>query len=87
MSALPPKADIRRLIRLPRPRARLAVWDVEAEHFGGLQVDYQLKPGRRLNRKIARLLPLEDAIDIAGGASVLVDVISPYDIRPPAVTR
>jgi hypothetical protein len=59
----------------------------EAERFGSLEVDYQLKLGRRLNRKIARLLPLGDAIDIAGGASVLVDVISPYDIRPPAMTR
>jgi hypothetical protein len=40
-----------------------------------------------LHWKIIRLLAFEDTIDIAGRVAVLVDVISPYDIRPPAVTR
>jgi hypothetical protein len=40
-----------------------------------------------LHWKIIRLLAFEDTIDIAGRVPVLVDVISPYDIRPPAVTR
>ena len=37
----------------------------------------QLVPGRRLHRQVGRLLALEDAIDVAGRAPVLVDEISP----------
>ena len=33
--------------------------------------------GRRLHRQVGRLLALEDAIDVAGGAPVLVDRIRP----------
>ena len=40
--------------------------DGEAHRFCGLQVDGELIIGRRLNRKFFRLLPLENAIDIAG---------------------
>ena len=50
---------------------------VEAERFGSLEVDDQLVLGRRLHRQVGRLLALEDAIDIAGRAAVLVDVIRP----------
>src|SRR5262249_41205055 len=42
----------------------------EAERLGGLEVDHQLVPGRRLHRQAGRLLALEDAVDIAGGAPV-----------------
>ena len=35
------------------------------------------KLGRRLHRQVGRLLALENAIDIAGRASVLVDRIRP----------
>jgi hypothetical protein len=35
-------------------------------------IDDQLILGRRLHRKIGWLLSLEDAINIAGGAAVLV---------------
>jgi hypothetical protein len=49
----------------------------EAEGFRGLEVDYQLVLGRRLHRQVGRLLALEDAIDIAGRALVLVDLIRP----------
>src|SRR5262249_32582779 len=36
----------------------------EAEGLGGLEVGYQLEVGRCLHGQIARLLPLEDAIDV-----------------------
>ena len=49
----------------------------QAEPFRGLEIDHQLVFGRRLNRKIGRLFALEDAIDIGGRASVLVDPIGP----------
>ena len=39
---------------------------VEAERFGGLEVNHQLEFGRRLHRQIGRLLALEDAVDVAG---------------------
>ena len=50
---------------------------VEAECLGGLEVDHQLVLGRRLHRQVGRLLALEDAVDVAGRAPVLVDLISP----------
>ena len=50
---------------------------VEAERLGGLEVDHQLVLGRRLHRQVGRLLALEDAIDVAGRAPVLVDQIGP----------
>jgi hypothetical protein len=43
----------------------------EAERFGSLEID-QLDFDRLLDRQVRGLLPLGDAIDIAGGASVLV---------------
>ena len=49
----------------------------EAERLRGLEIDHQLVLGRRLHRQIGRLLALEDAVDIAGGAAVLVDEIRP----------
>ena len=50
---------------------------VEAERFGGLEVDHQLVLGRRLHRQVGRLLALEDAVDVAGRAPVLVDHVRP----------
>ena len=49
----------------------------EAKRLGGLQVDDQFVLGRRLHRQIGRLLALEDAIDIAGRAPVLIDEVRP----------
>ena len=49
--------------------------DVEAERLGGLQIDHQLVFRRSLNWKFAWLLALEDAIDISGGAPVLIDEV------------
>ena len=50
---------------------------VEAERFGGLEIDDQLELGRLLHRQVGGLLALEDAIDIAGGAPVLSVVFAP----------
>src|SRR5262249_56047234 len=49
----------------------------EAERLGSRGVDDQLKLGRLLNREIARLLSLENAIDIAGGAAVWMAAHTP----------
>ena len=49
----------------------------EAERLGGLEVDHQFVLGRRLHRQVGRLLALEDAVDVAGRAPVLVDQIGP----------
>ena len=52
-------------------------WDAEPKRPGGLQVDDDLVPGRRLHRELGRLLALEDAVDVAGCLPELVDVIRP----------
>src|SRR5450631_4304704 len=49
----------------------------EAHRLGGLEIDNQLILGRRLHRKIGGLLALEDAIDVSGGAAVLLENIIP----------
>ena len=43
------------------------------------RVDHQFKLGRRLHRQVGGLLALENAIDIAGRALVLVDKIGPIE--------
>src|SRR5262245_13098920 len=43
--------------------------DVEPERLGGLEVDHQLVLGRGLYRQVGRLLALEDAVDVASGAT------------------
>jgi hypothetical protein len=49
----------------------------EAERLRGLEVEYKFVPRRRLHRQIGRLLALKDAVDVAGGPPVLIDVIRP----------
>src|ERR1700732_539588 len=49
----------------------------EPECLGGLEVDHQLISGRRLHRQVSWLFALENAIDIAGRAPVLVRPIGP----------
>src|SRR5258707_7278614 len=49
----------------------------EAQRLSGLEVDRKLVLCRCLHRQVSRLLAPEDAIDVAGLAAVLVDVISP----------
>ena len=56
-------------------RASTVGGTVEAERLGGLEIDHQLVLGRRLHRQVGRLLALEDAVDVAGRAPVLVDEI------------
>src|SRR5262249_21606761 len=41
---------------------------VKAKRLRGVEVDHQLVLGRRLHRKVGRLLALKDTIDIAGRA-------------------
>ena len=49
---------------------------VEAKRLGGFEVDHQIVLCWRLHRQVGRLLALEDAVDVAGCAPVLVDLIS-----------
>ena len=50
--------------------------DCDAERLGSLEVHNHLVFGRRLNRKVGRLLALKDAINIGGRAAVLIGLIS-----------
>src|SRR5450631_2551161 len=52
-------------------------WHSKAERLRGLEVDCQLVLCRCLHRQVRGLLALKDAIDVAGGAAVLVDVVRP----------
>src|SRR5262249_31885794 len=45
---------------------------LDVERLGGLEIDDQLKLCRHLQWKIGRLLPFEDAIDVASRAPELV---------------
>ena len=74
----PPEPTTQLLIRSPRRRGASSVGGtVDAERLGGLEVDDKLVLGRRLHRQVGGLLALEDAVDIAGRAPVLVDEIRP----------
>src|SRR5262245_45763149 len=48
----------------------------DADPLSGLKIDHKLVLGRRLHRKIGGLLALENAVDVAGGASILLLKIS-----------
>ena len=48
---------------------------VEAERLGGLEVDHQLELDRGLDRKLARLRALEDAIGIGRRAPKIIDQV------------
>src|SRR6516165_691208 len=69
----------------PRPRAGSSHAGASLDHlvgggaeaFGRSEIDDQLELGRRLDRQVARLLALEDAIDVSGRAPELVDNIRP----------
>src|SRR5215467_13282437 len=54
----------------------------EAKGLRGLEIDHQLILGRRLHRQVGRLLALENAIDVAGRAAVLIVVIRPIGDQP-----
>src|SRR5262249_33217499 len=51
----------------------------EAERFRGLEIDDEIEPYRLLNRQIAGLGSLEDAIDIACGPAKIVRRIRAVD--------
>ena len=57
---------------------------VEAERLGGLEVDRQLELDRGLDRKLARLLTLEDAIGIARRAPKVIERVISVDSKPPS---
>src|SRR5262245_37948033 len=46
--------------------------NVESERLGGLEINDQLKFGRQLNRKIARLLAFQYAGDIDAGTAISI---------------
>src|SRR5215471_15850871 len=52
-------------------------WDCNVESLGGLEVDDQFVLGRRLHWHFGWLLAVEDAVDISGRTSELIDVIRP----------
>src|SRR5262249_50375047 len=54
-----------------------ARWDIEPGRFGLLKINHQLELVGCLNWRVARLLALEDAIDIAGRPPVRVGLINP----------
>src|SRR5262245_24650752 len=56
----------------------------DAERLGGLKIDHQLVFGRVLHREIGRLLPLEDAIDVACRAPEWVGRTRPVRHEPAA---
>src|SRR6266436_10294459 len=58
---------------------------IEAERLNGFKIDDQLVLGRRLHWQVGRLLALEDAVDVAGRAAILVDRIRP--VRDQAAAR
>jgi hypothetical protein len=50
-------------------------WDFEAKRLCGLEIDNQFVPGGCLYRQVGWLLPLEDAIDVSGSATVWIDSV------------
>ena len=50
---------------------------VEAKGLGGPQINDKFVFGRRLHGKVGRLLALEDAVDVAGRAPALFEVVRP----------
>ena len=79
-AAAPPSSvmNSRRFIRSPRRRGRAAIGGTSRPSaLAVLRLIDQLVLGRRLHRQVGRLLALEDAVDVAGRAPVLVDRIRP----------
>src|SRR6476620_10906512 len=56
---------------------------VETQSFGRLEIDDELILSRRLHRHVGGLLALEDAIDVTGCVSILVDEIGPIGNQAP----
>src|SRR5215510_12419405 len=56
----------------------------EAERPGGLEIDHQRILYRRLDRQVGCLLTPQNAIDVAGGLPMLLDVIGSVGDQPAA---
>src|SRR5262245_29055743 len=52
-------------------------WHLQTERLCSLKIDHQLVFGRRLHRKVSRLLALENAIDVTGAEPTQLE-----DVRP-----
>jgi hypothetical protein len=57
-------------------------WHGETEGPRGLEVNHQLVLGRCLHWQVGRILAPENAIDVPGRASVLIDPIGPVGNQP-----
>jgi hypothetical protein len=51
-------------------------WNGETKLLRRLEVDHQLVFRRRLHRQVGWLLALEDAVDVAGRAQILIDKLA-----------
>src|SRR5262245_57847249 len=58
--------------------------DGDAERLGGLEIDHQRILYRRLDRQVCCLLTPQNAIDVAGGLPMLLDVIGSVGDQPAA---
>src|SRR5207244_8799483 len=77
-----------RFTRSPRRPVRAARTGRRARRLGSLEVDNKLELGGRLYRKVARLLALEDAVDVGGRTPERVNRVSPIgDQAPPRRRR
>src|SRR5712664_3626996 len=79
----PPFSWIDHLIRSLQERRR----DRQAEGLGGLEVDDQLEGCRLFNWQIRRLRPLEDPIDISGGAPEQGMIVHSIDHQAPNISE
>ena len=77
-----PKADIAFLFDYLVGLRKQRRWHGYTQCLSCLKIDHQLVLGRRLHRKVTRLLALEDAIDIASSLPVWIDRI--WSIRDQA---
>jgi hypothetical protein len=55
----------------------------KAERLRGLEIDRQLVLNWRLHRQVGGLFSFEDAVDVAGGPTVLIDDFNPVPASPP----
>ena len=67
-----PIADMRSLLDDLVSSQEERLWDGEAECFGSLEIDDELKLGRVLHRQVGRLSAAEYAVDIFRGALKLI---------------
>src|SRR5215212_9537722 len=59
------------------------VGEGDPKRLGGLQVHHEVKGHRLLDREISGFRPIEDAVDIVGGAAVTRQQTGPVGHEPP----